>query len=143
MTSRAIRLLGLMLTLSLLVGCVRESTNGDTRIFSYELWASGLIFLGGLIAIPVGWMLRNSSRFGWALLIMGPIAAFGFAPSMFMDYVDVSPSGFSRHSGIWGMTSVQDVKFADVGSIRATIEEERGRRGRKIEKLYGSVENLD
>ena len=55
---------------------------------------------------------------------------------MFLDHVDVRTDGFSRHSGTWGMTSVQDIKYVDVNQIRAAIEESRGRRGRKVEKLY-------
>jgi hypothetical protein len=136
-TNRMMCLFGLMLLFAMLAGCVRESTSGDEHVFRYELWLSGLVFLGGVIATPAGWMLRETtSRLGWGLLILGPIAALGFAPSLLLDRVVVRPDGFSRHSGIWGMTSVQEIQFGDVKQVRAAIEEERGRRGRRIEKLY-------
>jgi hypothetical protein len=118
-------------------GCVRESTVGDHHIFRYEAWVPGVILLAGLVAAAAGWVLRKSNgRYGWILLILGPVAALGFAPSMFLDRVDVGPDGFSRHSGIWGMTSVQDVAFASVSNMQLETREERGRRGRRVERQY-------
>jgi hypothetical protein len=118
--TRLVRWFGLVLLFVMLAGCVRESTNGDEHLYRYELWASGLVFLAGVIATPVGW----------------PIAALGFAPSMFLDRVAVRPEGFSRHSGIWGMTAVQEVKFANIGHMQLAEVEERGRRGRKVMRTY-------
>jgi hypothetical protein len=93
--------------------------------------------LGGIVAATIGWNLRQKSgRFGWVLLIGGPIATIFFAPSMFLDRVTVDDTGFSRRSGIFGMTAVQDVTFVDVSGMRLTSEEERGRRGRKVTKYY-------
>jgi hypothetical protein len=137
MTKRAFCLMSLMLFVAMASGCVRETTNGDEHRFSYELWVPGLLFLGGLIATPAGWYLRETTaRLGWGLLILGPIAAFGFAPSMFLDHVEVRPDGFSRHSGIYGMTANAEVKFTDVNHMHLSTVEERGRRGRKVMRTY-------
>ena len=137
MTNRAICLVGLMLLVAMASGCVRESNNGDAHRFGYELWITGLVFLGGLIATPVGWFLKDTTgRLGWALLILGPIAALGIAPSMFLDHVEVRPDGFSRHSGIYGMTANAEVKFADVNHMHLSTVEECGRRGRKVMRTY-------
>jgi hypothetical protein len=117
-------------------GCVSESTEGQKLTFTYELWVPLVVFLGGLVAGPAGWFLRNSiQRLGWGLMILCPIAAIGFAPSLLLDKVVVDDSGFYRQSGIWGMT-VNNAKFADLQAIRITIEERRGRRGRKETTMY-------
>jgi hypothetical protein len=70
------------------------------------------------------------------LLIGGPIAEIGAAPSMFPDRVEVDKSGFSRRSGFWGMMSNQKVAFADLNQIRRISEESRGRRGRRQTNYY-------
>jgi hypothetical protein len=55
---------------------------------------------------------------------------------MALDRVVVGEDGFTRRSGIWGLISNQNVKFADVSQIRLISEESRGRRGRRITKYY-------
>jgi hypothetical protein len=134
------RFVGLAICVPLLIvasGCVRESTDGDVHKYSYEIWIPLLVFLGGVVAAPVGWHLKDSSsRFGWALLILGPIAALGFAPSLFLDRIEVAPDRFSRHSGIWGMTAVQEFAFDEVQRMKLVTREERGRRGRRQMRQY-------
>ena len=137
MNSRINWLVTIVLFCAVCSGCVRESTEGDKHIYQYELWVSGAIFLAGIVAAVAGLALRKSSgRYGWTMLILGPVLVLGVAPSMFLDHVDVGPDGFSRHSGIWGMTAVQDVAFADVSRLQVETREERGRRGRKVERQY-------
>ena len=127
----------LALPLVLLTGCVREQTTGSTSTYSYELWVPGLIFLGGIVAAPLGWALREKSgRLGWGLMIFGPIAAFGFAPTMYLDQIVVAADHFMVRDGIVGMATTYDVKFADVKTMRMTTETTRGRRGRKNTKAY-------
>jgi hypothetical protein len=118
--------------LGMVSGCVREHTDGPVQSFTYEMWVPLSVFLGGIVAAPVGWLIRNaSSRLGWGLLIIGPIAAIFFAPSLFFDRAVIDESKFSVRTGIWGMTSVYEVKFDELVSVSIVSEEVRGRRGSK------------
>jgi len=117
-------------------GCVRESTEGTTTYVSYEWWVPATTFLAGVAMAPIGWALRKSiERLAWVLLIAAPIAALGFAPSLFMERSVVDDKSFSVTTGIWGMTS-HKVNFDDINSVRVTSEVTRGRRGRKQTNYY-------
>jgi hypothetical protein len=88
-------------------GCVHESSEGSTRVFSYDLWVSMSVLLGGVIGAPAGWLLRKRfGRFGWALLIVGPLAAVLLGPSLFLERSAIDENGLAVRSGIWGMTAV-------------------------------------
>ncbi len=127
-----------------LSGCVQETVNGTTKIYTYELWVPLVVLIAGLVATPAGWFLRqSSSRFAWALLISGPIAALGFAPSLFLDRAAVTPEAFTVRTGIWGMTAVHEVKFSDLRQVRYISEETVGRRGRKNTNYYFMCERKD
>jgi hypothetical protein len=118
-------------------GCVRESTNQDEHVFQYELWVSGGVLLLGIVAGVAGFFLRkHNSRAGWALLILGPLAALGFGPSMFLERTVVRKEGFEMHTGIWGQTVVPPMKFADLSGIRMTSETRRTRRGGRSTSFY-------
>lgn len=118
-------------------GCVSETTKGSAHIFGYELWVPIAVLLGGIVAVPAGWMLRTATeRLGWVLMILGPVAALLIAPSLFVDCAVVDDTSYTNRSGIWGMTSYHEVKFADLNQIRVTEEEERGSRGRTTIKCY-------
>jgi hypothetical protein len=127
------RLIGAVLVASglcALSGCVREVERSGEHVFRYELWVPLTALLGGMVAAPAGWALRRrSARLGWGLLILGPIAVFGVAPSLLCDRVSVDAEGFHVRTGIWGVTAVHDVKYDDVGTIRITAEQGRSRRG--------------
>ncbi len=57
--------------------------DGATTIFTYAFWVPGSILAAGVVATVVGVLVRkHTARFGWALLILGPLAVFGFAPSL-------------------------------------------------------------
>ena len=130
----------LALPLVLLAGCVHESTTDSTTTFRYEYYVPALVFLGGIVAAPLGWVARQrSARFGWTLLILGPIAALGFAPSLFGERMIVDGDHFEAHSGAWGTTS-QSVKYADMKGLRLTSEVTTGRRGKKKTNYYFECE---
>jgi hypothetical protein len=144
MSSRSPRLLAIILLAAATSGCVRQIEESGVRHFTYETWLPLVLLVGGIVAAPAGWHLRKSAgRIGWALLIGGPIAALMFAPSMYRDRVTVSADSFAMRTGIWGMSSVHDVNFADVNQMRLIVEESRGRRGRKKLNYYLISEKKD
>ena len=53
-------------------------------------------------------------------MIVGPLAAIAFAPSLLLERVVVNDQGFEVHSGIWGMTASQELKFDSIKSITRT-----------------------
>lgn len=118
-------------------GCVRESSNGVTQTFSYEWWLPLLVFLGGLVAAPAGWFLRQwSTRLGWGLLIIGPLAAIFFAPSLFLERTVITDTTFSKRSGIWGCTASNDISIGDLEQVSIISEQVRGRRGSKRTEYF-------
>ena len=120
-----------------LAGCVTKSVGNAGTSVHYARWLPIAIFLVGLVAVPVGLVLRkHTGRLGWGLIIIGPLAALMFAPSLFLERVVVSDDGFESHSGIWGMTAGANVDFDSVTSIRIAEEKTGGRRSRWIEVLY-------
>jgi hypothetical protein len=111
-----------------LSGCVRESTVGQQHVFTYELWVPVSVLLAGIVAVPVGWVLRGWwARLGWGMLIMGPIAAIVVAPSLLRDRIAVDDHGFTMRTGIWGLTSVHEVSFENLRRVRAVAEKGTGR----------------
>lgn len=135
--STRLRSLLLLCLLVFVAGCVRETTAESNHKFRYEFWVTMSLLVGGIVAATAGWFLRErSARLGWILLIAGPLAAVLGAPSMFLDYVTVNEQGFSRRSGIWGMTANCDVLYDDIQQARLISEESRGRRGRKVTSYY-------
>jgi hypothetical protein len=123
----------LLAAVALAAGCIRETTEGTSHTFQNELWVPIVTFLGGIAAGVAGWFVKpHSHRFGWAMIILGPVAAIGFAPSLYLDRATVDDSGLSLRTGLWGMTAVHDVKYDGLQQIRRTKEESRGRRGRNV-----------
>ena len=101
-------------------------------VYQYEWWVPLSAFLGGLVVTPIGWSLRErSARFGWGLVIAGPIAAVVLAPSLFRDRAAVGAEGFHIRTGVWGLTTVQDVQFGDLKQIRVSSSTSFTRTGRR------------
>src|SRR5689334_3841920 len=118
---------GLLLVLG---GCVQESQTNGERIFQYELWVPLSVLFAGILAMPIGYALRErTARMGWSMVVLGPLAAMFLAPSLFRDRVTVSSNRFHIQTGIWGLTSVHTVNFADIKQIHVTSEKVVRRRG--------------
>src|SRR4051794_33830495 len=84
-----------------LAGCVTKSESGAEVTVHYEWWLPLGMLVAGVLAIPIGLAVRkNSTRLGWGLIIAGPIAALGFAPSFLFERVFIHDRGFEVHSGI-------------------------------------------
>ena len=123
--------------LLLLTGCISESTSDSVDRVSYSWWVPVVILLAGFACVPFGLMfLRSSARLGWGLMIVCPLAALMFAPSMFFEQVSVTDSGYKVRSGIWGMTANQEVNFGDASNLRIVEEMSTGRRRRAYNVFY-------
>jgi len=116
---------GLLLLLLLVSsGCVQKTTEGDKTIFTYEMWVPLLVMVGGLIAAPAGWFLRESiSRLSIALMILGPLA-FVFGISLFTDRAEVDPTGYMVRVGIFGSASSRG-RFDELSQISFTTRRSR------------------
>lgn len=101
-------------------GCVDEASDGSTMTFTYELWVPLSILFGCLLAVAVGWQIRESlERYGWALIIAGPILAMFFVPYVLRARAVVSDTSFSLRGAAWTI----DVEYGDLQLIRITSEE--------------------
>ncbi len=117
------------LCLAGLSGCYDQTTNGDESTYSFALWVRVLVILAGIIFIPAGWAIRkDNARWGWMLLVMGPVLLVLIAPSLFTDRVRVTPQGFEATYGMWFSPNKVSVRFEDV--TRMQIVGTRGSRGR-------------
>jgi hypothetical protein len=113
-------------------GCIQESNGKGELVYQYEFWVPLAALAIGAVATPIGWILRErSARFGWSLVVLGPIAMVLVAPSLFCECAHVSEQGFHIRTGIWGLTSVHALQFADIKQIRVSSETTFGRRGRR------------
>lgn len=112
-----------------LTGCTNERVVGETTIFTFAWWVPLTILAAGMLAVAVGVLTRHT-RFGWAFLIGGPIAAFFFAPSMWSDRITLDHDHFTMRTGFWMMPTTHDVRFDDLHSIDQIAESRRTRRGR-------------
>lgn len=131
---------GTFLLLAVTTGCVRESTDAGDEVFQYQLWAPLALVAAGIAAAPIGWFLRNrSTRFGWGLLVLGPLFALALAPSLYLERVTVGGDGFHVRSGIWGSTAVFDVDFNQIRSLRFITQTRTTRRGRRTEQVMVCV----
>lgn len=117
-----------------LTGCVTEKVDGETTIFTFAWWLPLLILAGGVLAAVVGVLIRQN-RYGWVLIIGGPIAAIFFAPSLWNDKVTLDQEHFTQRTGIWFMPQQHDIRFADLSGIDLISESRRTRRGRST-SLY-------
>ncbi len=118
-------------------GCVRESTENGASTFRYESWVPVCTFLGCLVAIPAGWIIRRrSKRYGWGLVVLGPLGMVFLAPSLLLDRVIVDRAGIHSRTGIWGMTAVHDLLYQDVKVVKIISESRTSRRGGKQTSSY-------
>ncbi len=116
------------LMLALFAGCVHKDGDSSEMHYRYEYWVPGAVGLAGLVATPAGWLLRpRNAKFGWTLLILGPLALLLIMPSMLFDRLTVNNQGFHLRTGFFGSTVV-DVDFDQVSAVRQTVETSTGRR---------------
>ena len=122
-----------------ITGCVSEHTSGSTQTFTYEWWLPLSVILGGIVAAPLGWVLRSKSeRYGWGLLIAGPLFAV-FGAFLYSERAVLDDSKFVTSR----LFNSHEVKFDTLKLLRISTEIETGRRGRKETKIYVTCTRAD
>ena len=105
-----------------------------TEMSVLETWIIVAAAAGGVVAAPVGWLLRKRiARLGYALLILGPLAVFLLVPMMWMDRVIVDSNHFERSSAMPGSNN-QLIRFDDVLAMHYHSAVERN--GRRSSRKY-------
>lgn len=114
----------LLLVLVVSTGCVSETKSGDKTTFTLQMWVPLCVILGGAVAAPAGWFLRETGRLGFGLLILGPLACI-FGLSLFTDRAEVDPSSYLIRVGIFG-SATHSGRIDELSQISWNIK--RGRR---------------
>lgn len=129
-------------------GCIQRTVKGDVSTYGFETWILLVIAVGGLVAAPAGWVLRNRiARLGYALLILGPLAVFFLAPMMWTDRVVVDSNHFERSSAMPGSNN-HSISFDQVSALhyRSAVERSGRRSGRKyyldVTRKDGQVQTI-
>ena len=129
---RAWRVVGatsLVALLLVLTGCVNESTNGDKTTFKFSLWVPLAVVAGSIVATAAGVVVRTrNKRFGYVLLIGGPLFLIFVAPGIFLDRVDIDRNQLTVRTGFWFLPNERQVK-----QIEVTAEKRRTRRGTRTD----------
>jgi len=132
MRSKRVCLSFIAVLLMFCCGCVRETTEGSTHEFKYELWVSVCAVLAGIGLTVFGWLNREGKGWrGWIVIALGVGVTLFLGPSLAISRIVVNDQGFVRGSGFFAKTSLQDVKYSDLSSIK--LETRRGRRGRRTD----------
>lgn len=127
-TRQRLRLWAVILGVCFIAGCHQKQVQGDTSIYSFAIWVGPVIILAGLVAVPVGWLLRHKvERLAWVLMILGPLAVVFLGPAMFLDEARIDPQQFDMRTGFWFSPSRYRLRFDEVQQVRWV--EKRGRRG--------------
>lgn len=128
-------LAGLALVLICLIsGCHEHTVEGRQSVYRFAPWVGVSVIAGGLLAVPLGWVLRKwSGKWSFVLILMGPFVLVMVAPSMYLDRVVVDDDHFEVRYGIWWSPSVHNLRFADLQAIHyLTVS---GRRGYQMQCL--------
>jgi hypothetical protein len=122
----------------LLAGCYKKEVQQDGAIvFSFQPWVPLLVIVGGVAAVPVGFVLwpRGQRTWGAGCVILGVLAVVGLAPGMFLDKVSVGPEGFYSRHGLWFSPQTHSIRYEELAHVRVTVEE-RGSRRRRTYSYY-------
>lgn len=132
--------LGLAVVALMLSGCVEKTEEAGRSTYGFAGWVIALVIIGGLVSVPLGWVVRRlSERWGWVLMIVGPIALVIVAPALFLDRVVVDNQHFEARYGFWFAPTTHDLTYADVRSM--TVVAVPGRRGQTKYELHCALRN--
>jgi hypothetical protein len=107
----------------LLTGCTQEIVDGKKLTIKFELWVIIALVLVGLALLVAGFFVRqSSSKYGWIMMILGPVVAFLIAPGMYNDYVIIDDDHFELNTGFWFAPTQHNVQFSKVNEIEIKSE---------------------
>jgi len=114
-------------------GCLQEKTIGDVQTFTYPMWVSVVIFLGGGVATAVGYfLLKTNEKPAYILLLVGPVVALFVAPSYFFHKTSVGPEELRARYSLWGMEG-KTARYSELAEIKFTSTESRRSRNYYLE----------
>jgi hypothetical protein len=100
-------------------GCYERVAHGEQSVYQFAWWLGPAVIAGGILGMPVGWFLRRvNERWGFVLMILGPVVLVMVAPAMYIDRVVVDGDHFEARYGMWFSPSVHSIKFDDLRQIR-------------------------
>ncbi len=131
---RAVALVS-VLSLVLVSGCYERVSQGNQAIYRFAWWMGPAVIVGGILGMPIGWFLRSvNKKWGFALMVLSPLALILVAPAMYSDRVVVDDQHFEAKYGIWFKPNEQSVRFDDLREIRYMAT--KGNRGRVNYSLH-------
>ena len=118
-----------------ITGCITQTDSGQSVTFHNAWWVWAGIIAVGLIFMPIGFgLLRSDRRLAFGMILMGPLAIIGLAPTFYRAQVTVDDQGVETRQAFWGLSSANSVRFADAAKLRSG--QEAGRRGKMHEVLF-------
>jgi hypothetical protein len=122
-------------SICLIAGCYERTTNGATSIYQFAWWLGPAVIGGGILCVPAGWLLRPSvPKWGWVLMVMGPLLLILVAPAMYSDRVVIDDEHFEARFGFWFSPTMHNLRFQDLRVIQYVAV--AGTRGRTKYELH-------
>ena len=108
-----------LLAFCLIAGCYERTADGNTAIYRFAWWIGPAVIVGTILSVPIGWVLRKAiPKWGFGLMILGPVLLVLVAPAMYSDYVLIDDEHFEARYGFWFSPSVQSLRFRDLRKIQ-------------------------
>jgi hypothetical protein len=127
--ARGVLILVGLLALCFVSGCYERVSLGNQSLYHFAWWLGPAVIAAGILAVPIGWFVRKQNgRWGFVLMVMGPVLLIIAAPAMYSDRVLIDEEHFETRYGFWFSPTVQNIRFDDLQAIRYVAV--RARRGR-------------
>lgn len=110
-------------------GCYEKSVNADRTVYGYAWWVGLLVIATGLLAAPLGLVVRHwNRRLSFGLIVLGPFLLTLFAPAIYLDRVVVDAEHFETRDGLWMMPTEHSIRFDDMSKLRYVTKQDRDNR---------------
>jgi hypothetical protein len=127
--ARGVLILVGLLALCFVSGCYERVSAGNQSLYRFDWWLGPAVIGAGILAVPIGWFVRKqNARWGFVLMVMGPVLLAIVAPAMYSDRVLIDDAHFEARYGFWFSPSEHNIRFDDLQAIRyIAIPARRGR----------------